>query len=50
MITRSTLNTRYTPKDVYYFARDGNADKLIIAWNQGDIEVILVIQHVIMLL
>ena len=36
MITRSTLNTRYTPEDVYYFARDGNADKLIIALNQGD--------------
>jgi ankyrin repeat protein len=36
MITRSTLNTRYTPKDVYSFALYGNAGKLIIALNQGD--------------
>jgi hypothetical protein len=36
MITRSTLNTRYTPEGVYTFARDGNAGKLIIALNQGD--------------
>jgi len=36
MITRPTLNTRYTPRDVYYFAGDGHPDKLIIALNQGD--------------
>jgi len=36
MTTRSTLNTRYTRRDVYIFARYGNADKLIIALNQGD--------------
>ena len=35
MITRSVLNTRYTPEDVYTFAGDGNANKLIIALNQG---------------
>ena len=36
MITRSTLNTRYTPEDVYSFTRDGNADQLIISLDQGD--------------
>ena len=30
------MTTKYTPIDVYNFARDGNVDQLIVALNQGD--------------
>ena len=30
------MTTKYTPKDVYNFARDGDVEELIIALNQGD--------------
>ena len=30
------MTTKYTPEDVYNFAKDGNVDDLIIALNQGN--------------
>ena len=35
-MSRSNTTTRYTPKDVYILARNGNEHKLKAALNQGN--------------